>query len=110
MEEREALDMLAALSHATRLHIVRHLIGRGEDGAAAGEIAEAMGVIASKASFHLAALERAGLASSERRSRRIIYRARTDSLGGLVSFLLNDCCEAHPDVLACCAGGRDDRA
>lgn len=106
MKEADALQMLGALSQETRLHIVRYLIGRGEQGAAAGEIAEAMDVISSKASFHLAALERAGLISSERRSRMIIYRARTDTLGGLVSFILNDCCDGHPDVLACCVPDR----
>ena len=108
MNEQEALGMLGALSQEMRLHIIRFLVGRGEQGAAAGEIAEEMGAISSKASFHLAALERAGLISSERQARKIIYRARIDSLGGLVSFLLNDCCDGHPDVLACCArpGGR----
>jgi ArsR family transcriptional regulator len=102
MKERDALKMLGALSQEMRLHIIRYLIERGDDGAAAGEIAEAMGAISSKASFHLSALERAGLISSERRSRKIIYRARLENLGGLVSFMLNDCCGSHPDILACC--------
>ncbi|MEM1050109.1 MAG: metalloregulator ArsR/SmtB family transcription factor [Pseudomonadota bacterium] len=108
MKETDALQMLGALSQETRLHIIRYLIGRGQEGAPAGEIAETMGVISSKASFHLAALERAGLISSERRSRMIIYRARTDTLGGLVSFILNDCCAGHPDVLACCVRDRQE--
>ena len=102
MNEHKALEMLGALSQEMRLHIIRYLVGRGQDGASAGEIAEAMGAIASKASFHLSALERAELISSERQSRKIIYRAQIESLGGLVSFLLNDCCDSHPDVLACC--------
>ena len=108
MKEHDALQMLGALSQETRLHIIRYLIGRGDEGAAAGEIAEAMNVISSKASFHLAALERAGLIFSERQSRKIIYRARLDNLGGLVSFMLNDCCGNHPDIRACCnmSGGR----
>ncbi|MEM9063548.1 MAG: metalloregulator ArsR/SmtB family transcription factor [Pseudomonadota bacterium] len=102
MNEPDAIAMLGALSQETRLHIVRYLVGCGEEGASAGDIAEAMGVISSRASFHLANLERAGLISSERQSRRIIYRARTDNLGELVSFILNDCCGNHPDILACC--------
>lgn len=102
MIEKDALQMLSALSQEMRLHIVRYLIGRGENGAAAGEIAEAMNAISSKASFHLAALERAGVISAERQSRKIIYRARLDNLGGLVSFMLNDCCGNHPDIRACC--------
>lgn len=94
--------MLGALAQETRLHIVRYLIERGEDGAAAGEIAHAVNAISSKASFHLSALERAELIYAERRSRSIIYRARIDHLGALVSFMLNDCCKGHPDIMACC--------
>lgn len=94
--------MLGALSQETRLGIIRFLVGRGSEGASAGEIAETVGAISSRASFHLSALERAGLILSERRSRQIIYRARVDSLGGLVSFLLNDCCGNDPDIRACC--------
>lgn len=102
MKEQDALAMLSAISQEMRLHIVRFLIGKGEEGAAAGEIAEAMGAASSKASFHLAALERANVISSERRSRKIIYRARIDKMGGLVSFMLNDCCGSHPDIMKCC--------
>jgi len=106
MNEKSALKMLGALSQETRLHIIRYLIDQGEDGAAAGEIADEMSVISSKASFHLAALERADLISAERQSRKIIYRARLENLGSLVSFMLNDCCRGHPDVLACCSVGK----
>jgi len=100
--------MLGALSQEMRLHIIRYLIDRGDNGASAGEIAEKMDAIASKASFHLSALERAGLISSERQSRKIIYRARLDNLGGLVSFMLNDCCGNHPDIRACCGFANKD--
>ena len=102
MTETEALPMFAALSQETRLHIVRFLISRGADGAAAGEIAEEVGAISSRASFHLSALENAGVVSSERQSRKIIYRANFQRMGALVFFMLNDCCGGHPDVLACC--------
>ena len=103
MVEKEALAMLSALSQEMRLQIVRYLINRGDNGAAAGEIDEAMGAISSKASFHLAALERAEVISAEKQSRNIIYRARLDRLGSLFSFMLNDCCQGHPDILACCS-------
>jgi ArsR family transcriptional regulator, arsenate/arsenite/antimonite-responsive transcriptional repressor len=102
MEEKKVLYALGALSQETRLHIIRFLVSKGKDGAAAGEIAEAMDVISSKASFHLATLERAGLVTSERQSRKIIYRASLDELGQMISFVLNDCCGGHPDIQACC--------
>ncbi len=102
MREQIVLEALRALAQEMRLGIVRYLISKGDKGAAAGEIAEAMGAISSKASFHLAALERATLITSERQSRKIIYRANLDALGQVVSFILNDCCGGHPDIRACC--------
>ncbi len=107
MNENDALSMLAALSQETRLHVVRYLVQRGEDGASAGEVGEAVGAASSRASFHLSALERTKVISSERRSRHIIYFANIDRLGGLMSFLLNDCCGGHPDIRACCGAEGD---
>ena len=101
--------MLSALSQQTRLHVVRYLVQQGSGGASAGDIGAAVGATSSRASFHLSALERAGLVSSERQSRKIIYQANLENIGGLVSFLLNDCCDGHPDILARCQprpGGR----
>ena len=103
MDDDRALEMIGALSQGTRLQIIRFLVGRGDAGAAAGEIGEEVSATSSRASFHLTNLERAGLISSERQSRRIIYRANLANLGGLVSFLLNDCCGSHPDIMACCS-------
>ena len=102
MEEPQAIDVLSALSQETRLRIVRHLVGCGDEGASAGEIGKVVDATSSRASFHLSALEKAGVITSERRSRSIIYRAEFDLLGHLISFLLNDCCGAHPDIRACC--------
>ncbi|MEM7069647.1 MAG: metalloregulator ArsR/SmtB family transcription factor [Pseudomonadota bacterium] len=102
MNERNAVAMLGALSQETRLQTIRYLVERGDDGASAGEIAEKVGASSSRASFHLSALEHAGLISSQRQSRRIIYRAEFEKLGGLISFLLNDCCKSHPDIRQCC--------
>ncbi|MDA4845468.1 ArsR/SmtB family transcription factor [Hoeflea poritis] len=102
MKEDSALKMFAALSQETRLRIVRHLVECGTEGASAGEIGEKVGAISSRASFHLSALEQAGIVTSERQSRNIVYRADYAALGGLVSFLLDDCCGKHPDVVACC--------
>ena len=104
MLEKQALEVLGALSQETRLRVVRYLVECGDNGAAAGDVAERVDATSSRASFHLAALETAGVVSSERQSRRIIYRANFNVLGGLMSFLLNDCCQGHPDIRACCLG------
>lgn len=102
MNESQAINALSALSQETRLRIVRYLISCGDGGAAAGEVAKKVGAIPSKASFHLSALENAGVVNSERQSRKIIYRADFGNLGALISFLLNDCCNNHPNIRACC--------
>jgi len=103
MLEKQALEMLSALSHATRLRIVRYLIQCGENGASAGDVGKQVEATSSRVSFHLSALEQAGAIASERQSRHIIYRANLQNLGNLISFLLNDCCDNHPDIRSCCA-------
>jgi ArsR family transcriptional regulator, arsenate/arsenite/antimonite-responsive transcriptional repressor len=101
MKEGPALDALAALANETRLRIVRLLVDAGRNGCAAGDIATKVGASSSRLSFHISVLEQAGLVSSERQSRNIIYRARPEQLGGLIAYLLNDCCGSHPAVCAC---------
>lgn len=102
MKDKQAINMLGALSQETRLRAVRFLVSRAPHGASAGDVGKHVEATSSRASFHLAALEKAGVVFSERRSRHIIYRANLENLGNLISFLLNDCCDNHPDILACC--------
>ena len=104
MNEKQALEMLGALSQETRLRVVRYLVECGDQGAPAGDVAQRVGAASSRASFHLAALEKAGVITSERQSRNIVYRADFRNLGGVIAFLLNDCCHDHPDIRACCMG------
>ncbi len=104
MKETQAVDALGALAQETRLQIVRYLISCGDEGAAAGTIAETVGATSSRASFHLAALEKTDVVTSEKVSRSVIYRPNFEHIGGLISFLLNDCCGDHPDIRACCDG------
>ena len=111
MKERQALDAFAALSQETRLRIVRLLVEAGPDGMPAGAIGEAVKASSSNLSFHLSHLERAGLIESHREARSIIYSAAYPALGGLIAFLMRDCCKGRPEVCApavaalsaCCA-------
>lgn len=104
MEQSQALAALAALANETRLGLVRRLIARGDRGLCAGRIAQELGISASRLSFHLAALEQAGLVTARRDSRRIFYAVNPAGMGGLIGYLLNDCCAADPKVSACCVG------
>ncbi|AFL50234.1 ArsR family transcriptional regulator [Sinorhizobium fredii] len=110
MDERQALVSFGALSQETRLQIVRMLVIAGPGGMPAGAIAETAHVSPSNVSFHLKELERSGLISQQRESRSIIYSANFEALGGLIRFLMEDCCGGHPEicapaaaVAACCA-------
>ncbi|MFA1626217.1 ArsR/SmtB family transcription factor [Rhizobium mongolense] len=110
MDQRQALSAFAALAQETRLQIVRVLVVAGPDGMAAGMVAEKTAVSPSNVSFHLKELERSGLISQKRESRSIIYTANYNALGGLIRFLMEDCCAGNPEicapvaaVAACCA-------
>ena len=98
MEQRSALAAFSALGHETRLDILRLLVPAGPKGMAAGVIAARINVSASRLSFHLQAMEQAGLLTSSRQSRNVIYRVDYARLRGLVQYLTNDCCGAHPEV------------
>ncbi|MFP5449141.1 MAG: ArsR/SmtB family transcription factor [Alphaproteobacteria bacterium] len=92
MEPADAISAFAALAQATRLETFRLLVRHEPQGLPAGEIAQAMGAPANTMSAHLAVLSRAGLVSSERRSRSIIYRAELGRVQDLAGFLMTDCC------------------
>ena len=92
MQAVSAIDALGALAQEHRLAAFRLLVQVGEQGMAAGAIADALGVPNSSLSFHLAQLNRAGLISQERRHRSLIYRANYGEMNALVSYLMENCC------------------
>lgn len=92
MKSVEAISALGALAQEHRLALFRLLVQAGEDGMAAGAIAEALGVPNSSLSFHLAHLTRAGLIRQERHSRSLIYRADYGAMNDLVAYLMENCC------------------
>lgn len=102
MERSKALVSLSALANEDRMDLVRLLVPRGAEGMAAGEIGRALGLSASRLSFHLSTLEQAGLVRSRKVSRNVIYAADLAGIGGTISYLLADCCMDHPEIIACC--------
>lgn len=105
MKRAQALTALQALANEARLDLVRLLIPAGATGIAAGEIGRGLGLSASRLSFHLAALEQAGLISSRKDGRNVFYAVDPAGIGATIAFLLNDCCMEHPEVMACCRHG-----
>lgn len=92
MDSNAAIAALGALAQEHRLGLFRLLVQAGEEGLAAGAIAEKLGIPNSSLSFHLAQLTRAGLILQERRHRSIIYRADYEAMNLLVGYLMENCC------------------
>lgn len=83
---------LGALAQETRLEIVRFLVRKGADGAAAGNIGEHVQVPSATLAFHLNILTGAGLLVRRRSGRNIIYRVDYGRLHGISACLLDNCC------------------
>ena len=92
MDSPTAISALGALAQEHRLALFRLLVQVGDEGMAAGAIAEALGVPNSSLSFHLAQLHRAGLIRQERQHRSLIYRADYAAMNALVGYLMENCC------------------
>ncbi len=93
MDVKRARDALSALAQESRLAVFRLLVRRGPAGLPAGEISRRVGVPPTTLSFHLAQLSRAGLVSSRRESRSILYAASLPGMEALMAFLLENCCQ-----------------
>ncbi len=102
MDRDHALTALSALANEARLDLVRLLMPQGDEGMAAGDIGRALGLSASRLSFHLSALEQAGLLRSRKQARHVFYSVDASGMGGTIAYLLNHCCHDHPTVRACC--------
>lgn len=100
MDTDSALAALSALSQSTRLEIFRLLVRHEPDGLPAGDIARHLDTPQNTISAHLATLTRAGLLTSQRHSRLIVYRASLSCLRGLMLFLVRDCCAGSPELCA----------
>ena len=98
MESSQAAIAFGALAQETRLDLLRLLIGEGASGLPAGDIGARLGVPASTLSFHLAALERAGLTQATRQGRQIVHAVRIAGLRALLGFLTETCCGGRPEL------------
>jgi DNA-binding transcriptional ArsR family regulator len=98
MELSAAVEALSALGQESRLRVFRLLVKCGPDGMPAGEIAEQLKVPANTMSSHLAVLSRAGLVSSRKEGRSVVYAIDVEGIRKLLAFLVQDCCQGKPTV------------
>jgi ArsR family transcriptional regulator, arsenate/arsenite/antimonite-responsive transcriptional repressor len=100
MKKSSAVAALGALAQETRLDIFRLLVEEGPEGLPAGTIGTRLGQPSPTLSFHLNQLRFAGLVSSRRASRSIIYSANFKMMGDLIGYLTENCCGGRPELCA----------
>jgi DNA-binding transcriptional ArsR family regulator len=106
--ESQVVDALAALAQAQRLRAFRALVVAGAEGLTPSALAALLQIAPSALSFHLKALNHAGLVSVEASGRNLIYRAEFARMNDLLTYLTQDCCQGQscavvPEATqACC--------
>jgi DNA-binding transcriptional ArsR family regulator len=98
MELSTTVKGLSALAQEARLSVFRLLMQAGPTGIAAGDIARELGVTPNTLSAQLNVLANAGLVHSHREGRSIIYKADLDGISRLLLYLIEDCCQARPEI------------
>ena len=103
MKIEKAITAFAALSQETRLQVFKLLIEYGRDGTAAGTLSDQLGIPHNTLSFHLSHLAQAGLISSRKQGRSVIYTANCAAIEGLISYLNENCCIREQGKPSACA-------
>ena len=93
MDSEDVVKSLAALAHPVRLQVFRALVVSGPAGLTPGVMQDGLQIPATTLSFHLKELAHAGLVSSERSSRHLVYRAAYDRMNGVLKYLTDNCCQ-----------------
>jgi DNA-binding transcriptional ArsR family regulator len=102
MDSARTVEALGALAHEHRLAIYRLLVEAGPDGKSAGDIAERIGLVPSSLTFHVQALQRAGLITQRRVSRQLFYSADFGAMNELVEYLTRNCCGGEQSCAPVC--------
>jgi DNA-binding transcriptional ArsR family regulator len=95
MNQEDAIEAFAALAQDSRMTIYRLLVREEPHGLRVSEISRQLNIVPSTLSGHLAILKRAGLLKARRNQREIHYTVNLDTMGNLVSFMLEDCCNGQ---------------
>src|SRR5215472_3061887 len=98
MKKSVVIGALGALAQETRLDIFRLLIQKGPEGMPAGDIGTRLGQPSPTMSFHLNQLRFAGLVTSRRESRSIIYSANFKAMSDLLGYLTENCCGGRSEL------------
>ena len=91
----QVVEALAALAQSQRLRAFRALVVAGAEGLTPSALSTLLDLAPSALSFHLKALNHAGLVSSEANGRHLIYRAEFARMNDLLTYLTQDCCQGQ---------------
>jgi len=91
-------DMFAAMGTEARLRIIRLLLAANPDGLIVGDIQTELGIPPSTLSHHLEKLKHEDLVKVERQGTFLWYRANTETLQELLTFLYAECCTRNKAV------------
>lgn len=93
--ESQVVKALAALAQSQRLRAFRALVVAGAEGLTPSALGALLALSPSALSFHLKALNQAGLISAEANGRNLIYRAEFARMNELLTYLTQDCCQGQ---------------
>lgn len=110
MKPLAAVGSLGALAHEHRLAIYRLLVKQGPEGLPAGVVGNRIGLTPSSLTFHLQALQRAGLIKQARSGRQLFYSADFPAMNELVAYLTDECCVESASCAPGCAPARKSKA
>lgn len=96
-----AIIALSALSQETRLRVFKLLIEYGSGGTPAGALSDQLDIPHNTLSFHLSHLNHAGLVTSRKQGRQVIYAANCDTMERLLGYLRENCCIREEGESAC---------
>lgn len=91
-------DMFAAMGTESRLRIMQLLLSAHPDGLVVGDIQSELGISASTLSHHLDKLKNEDLVQVKREGTFLRYRAHTEALREVLSFLYAECCTRNQAI------------
>lgn len=98
MDKLNVIDALAALAQESRLDIFRLLVQIGPEGLMMGKIGEALNLPHATLSFHLEKLKHAGLITSRKEGRAVIYSTNYNTFVETIRYLTENCCNNSTDT------------
>jgi DNA-binding transcriptional ArsR family regulator len=93
-------DMFAAMGTEVRLQVMQLLLTAEPKGMVVGDIQAELDIPSSTLSHHLDKLRNEGLVNVRREGTYLWYRANTEALKDLLSFLYAECCTRNRVVTA----------